>query len=129
MIDKENEPKLIYGHAFDRYLVEVLNQRIMYPHKEIYRFDDDVKWAFRHSKHHPDIALAFSFMIDNILYVPMGATFNSGTSSSNFEPFARASVHLVYFLSSRKDLLVKNRKSLKISNLVNLQIKILFLFK
>ena len=43
MIDKENEPKLIYGHAFDRYLVEVLNQRIMYPHKEIYRFDDDVK--------------------------------------------------------------------------------------
>ena len=28
MIDKKNEPALVYGHTFDRYLVEVWNQRI-----------------------------------------------------------------------------------------------------
>ena len=43
MIDKKNEPELSYGHAFDRYLVEVWNQWITYPNKEIYAFDDDVK--------------------------------------------------------------------------------------
>ena len=86
MIDKKNEPELVYGHAFDRYLVEVWNQRITYPNKELYAFDDDVKGAFRHSKYYPDIASAFSFIIDNILYVALGATFGSGTSPSNFEP-------------------------------------------
>ena len=72
MIVKKNEPELIYGHAFDRSLVEVWNQRITYPNKEIYAFDDDVKGSFRHSKYHPDIVSAFSFIIDNILYVALG---------------------------------------------------------
>ena len=48
MIDKKNEPELVYGHAFDHYLVEVWNQRITYPNKDIYAFDDDVKGSFRH---------------------------------------------------------------------------------
>ena len=43
MIDKKNELELIDGHAFDRYLVEVWNQRITYPNKEKYAFYDDVK--------------------------------------------------------------------------------------
>ena len=89
----------------DRYLVEVWNQSITYPNKEIYSFDNDVKRAFRQSKYHPDIASVFSFIIDNILYVALGATFRSGTSPSNFEPFARARVHLAHFLSSRRYLL------------------------
>ena len=40
----------------------------------------------------------------------MGVTFSSGTSPSNFEPFARARVHLAHFLSSRRDLLEKYRE-------------------
>ena len=110
MINKKNEPELIYGHAIDRYLVEVWNQIITHPHKEIYVFDDDVKGAFRYSKYHPDIASALSFIMNNILYVPMDATFGSGTSLSNFEPFARARIRLAHFLSSRRDLLKKIEK-------------------
>ena len=45
IIDKKNEPELVYGSAFDRYLVEVWNQRIIYLDKEIYVFDDHVKGA------------------------------------------------------------------------------------
>ena len=59
----------------------------------VFAFDDDAKGAFSHSKYHPDIASAFSFIIDNILYVVLGAIFGSGTSPSNFESFARARVH------------------------------------
>ena len=42
MIDKKNEPELVNGHDFDRYLVEVWNQRITNPNKGIYSFNDDV---------------------------------------------------------------------------------------
>ena len=37
----------------------------------------------------------------------MGGTFGSITSSANFEPIARARVHLAEFLSDRRDLLDK----------------------
>ena len=109
IIDKKNEPELVYGHAFDHYLVEVWNQRITYPNK-IYAFDDDLKGVFRHLKYYPDITSAFLFITDNILYVALGATFGTGTSSSIFEPFERARVgRLTYFLSSRRDFLKKQR--------------------
>ena len=85
IIDKKNEPELVYGSAFDRYLVEVWNQRIIYLDKEIYVFDDDVNESFRHANYHPDIASAFAFIVDNIIYIPMGATFGSKTSQINFD--------------------------------------------
>ena len=107
MINKKNEPELVYSHAVYRYLVEVWNQRITYLHKEIYVFDDGVKGTIRHSKYHPDITSAFSFIIDNIFYVSMRVTFGSGTSPSNFESFARRRVHLAHFPSSRRGILEK----------------------
>ena len=66
MINKKNEPELVFGNSFDCYLVEVWNQRIAYPDKEIYAFDDDVKGSFKDVKYHPNIASAFAFRVDDI---------------------------------------------------------------
>ena len=98
---------VIYGDTFMRRLTTIWNLRISHPNSDIYLFDDDVKGAFRHCKYHPDVASAFSFVISNLLFVPMGGTFGSVTSPSNFEPIARARTHLAEFLSDRRDLLEK----------------------
>ena len=66
-----------------------------------------MKGAFRHTKYHPDVASAFSFIIENLLYIPLGSTFGSVTSPSDFEPIARARTHLAEYLSDRRDLLNK----------------------
>ena len=107
MITKDTEPEIIYGSAFIRHLESIWNLRITYPDEDILLFDDDVKGAFRHTKYHPDVASAFSFIIEKFLYIPLGSTFGSVTSPSDFEPIARARTHLAEFLSDRRDLLHK----------------------
>ena len=62
---------------------------------------DDVKSAFRQCKYHPDVASAFSFVISQFLFIPLGGTFGAITSPPNFEPIARARVHLAQYLSTR----------------------------
>ena len=41
------------------------------------------------------------------MFIPLGGTFGSITSPANFEPIARARVHLAYHLSNRRDLYIK----------------------
>ena len=50
MLNQADEPEIIYGSCFTRYLTQIWNTRISFPDEEIYLFDDDVKGAFRHSK-------------------------------------------------------------------------------
>ena len=50
------------------------------------------------------MVVAFSFIIANLLFITLGNTFGSIVSPVNFEPIARARIHLAYFLSSRIDL-------------------------
>ena len=107
MLSTDTEPEIIYGETFMKHLESIWNLRITHPVTDILLFDDDVKGAFRHNKYHPDIAAAFSFIIANLLYIPLGGTFGSITSPSNFEPIARARIHLANFLSNRTDLLQK----------------------
>ena len=90
-----------------RHLERIWNMRISYPTTDILVFDDDVKGAFRHCKYHPDIAAAIYFIIEYLLLVPLGGTFGSITSPSNFEPIARTRTHLAEFLSDRRYLLAK----------------------
>ena len=107
MLTHESEPKIIYGNTFMNHLTIIWNLRISHPHSDILLFDDDVKGAFRHCKYHPDIASAFSFIIGQLLFIPLGGTFGSITSPANFEPIARARTHLAEYLSDRRDLLHK----------------------
>ena len=105
MLDGKTEPQVIYGDAIQRHINRIWNSRINFPDKELYLFDDDVKGAFRHSKYHPDVAGAFSFVISKYLLVSLGQTFGSLVSPQNWEPLARA--HLAATLSKHRDLLVK----------------------
>ena len=41
------------------------------------------------------------------MFIPLGGTFGSITSPANFEPIARARVHLAHHLSNRRDLYKK----------------------
>ena len=107
MLSQATEPEIVYGTTFMKHLESIWNLRITYPNTDILLFDDDVKGAFRHSKYHPDIASAFSFIISNLLFIPLGGTFGSITSPANFEPIARARTHLAEALSYRRDLLKK----------------------
>ena len=107
MLTHESEPRIVYGNTFTRHLESIWNLRISHPYSDILLFDDDVKGAFRHCKYHPDIATAFSFAVDQLLFIPLGGTFGSITSPANFEPIARARTHLAEFLSDRRDLLSK----------------------
>ena len=61
MLDRTTEPKIVYGDAFMRHLIQVWNQRITHPNEEIYTFDDDAKGAFWHPKYHSDMASVFAF--------------------------------------------------------------------
>ena len=97
MLTDETKPEIVYVTAFQRHLEVIWNSRIFHPHSEILLFDDDVKGAFRHCKYHPDIATAFSFIMEKFLFIPLGGTFRSITSPSNFEPIARARTHLAEF--------------------------------
>ena len=80
MLSTDTEPEIIYGETFMKHLESIWNLRITHPVTDILLFDDDVKGAFRHNKYHPDIAAAFSFIIANLLYIPLGGTFGSITS-------------------------------------------------
>ena len=107
MLNHESEPEIIYGSTFARYLSYLWNFRISRPRSDIMLMDDDVKGAFRHCKYHPDVASAFSFIIQYYLFISLGGTFGSIVTPSNFEPIARARTHLAEYLSTRRDLLQK----------------------
>jgi len=102
MLTHELKPKIIYGDAFVRHLETIWNLRISHSHSDILLFDDDVKGSFWHCKYHPDVASAFSFIIGQFLFIPLGGTFGSITSPANFEPIARAQTHLAGKLSQQK---------------------------
>lgn len=107
MLSQKTEPNIIYGETFMRLLETIWNLRISYPVSDILLFDDDINGAFRHCKYHPDVVSAFAFIIAQFLFIPLGGTFGSITSPENFDPIARARIHLAEFLSDRRDLLSK----------------------
>ena len=107
---KRNEPELVFGHTFVKNLIRIYNLRITFPLLEILLWDDDASSAFRNIKHHPDIAAAYAFIIDWILYIAVGQTFGSNFSPSNWEPFARARALLAETLFWDDSLVEKHKK-------------------
>ena len=94
MLNHDTEPEIVYGSSFMNYLQYIWNCRIIFTASDIMLMDDDVKGAFRYCKYHPCVAAAFSFIIQNILFISLGGTFGIIVTSSNFEPIARARTHL-----------------------------------
>ena len=107
ILSHASEPDIIYGSIFINYLQYLWNCRTTYPTVDIMLIDDDAKGAFRHCKYHPEVASAFSFIINELLFISLGGTFGSIVTPSSFEPITRARTHLAYHLSHRRDLLQK----------------------
>ena len=93
-IDLSDEPEIIFGGAYLKYLTYLYNLRITYPNTDIQVFDDDVTGAFRQPKYNPNVISAKAYIIDKCLFVPTGSTFGDRSSPSSFEPFARARMAL-----------------------------------
>jgi hypothetical protein len=88
-IDLADEPDIIFGDAWIRFLVAIYNLRITFPDLEIYLFDDDVASAFRQLKYHPNVISAKGILIDELLFIATGLTFGDRSSPPSFETIAR----------------------------------------
>jgi hypothetical protein len=98
-ISLDDEPEIIFGQAWTKFLISVYNLRITYPSKEIYLFDDDVAAAFRQCKYHPNVVSAKAYIIDAYLFVPTGQTFGDKSSPPSFETIGKARMALSEHLS------------------------------
>jgi hypothetical protein len=98
-IDLSDEPDIVFGDAWNKFLTAIHNLRITFPNIEIYLFDDDVASAFRQLKYHPNVLSAKGFIIDKYLFLPTGLTFGDASSPPSFEPLARARMALSTELS------------------------------
>ena len=87
--DIANEPPMVFGQAFDRYLIWLWNLRITYPDEEIYVGDDDVSGAFRHVKLHPSLVAMHSFLLNGSCFMSTGMAFGDCFSPPNFDPIAQ----------------------------------------
>eukprot|EP00957_Ditylum_brightwellii_P071161 5408658-Ditylum_brightwellii.AAC.1 len=80
------EPEVTFGQSLPKHLIRIWDLRISYPEDDILLWDDDTNGAFRQCKLHPDIVQVFSFIIEELLFVPCGNTFGSSTGPANWEP-------------------------------------------
>ena len=88
-IDLDDEPDIIFGDSWIRFLIAIYNLRITFPDLEIYLFDDDVASAFRQLKYHPNVISAKGILIDALLFIATGLTFGDRSSPPSFETIAR----------------------------------------
>ena len=79
----DTELRCEFGDVLTRLLTRIWNLRITYPTTDIVITANDIKGCFRQIKHHPDILGFFSYIINSILYLQCGQTFDSDFSPSN----------------------------------------------
>eukprot|EP00957_Ditylum_brightwellii_P018188 1370805-Ditylum_brightwellii.AAC.1 len=104
------EPEVTFGQALPKHLIRIWNLRISCQDDDILLWDDDATGAFKQCKLHPDIAQVFSFIIEQLLFVPCDNTFCSNTNLANWEPVRRAREALVQRLFSGSSLIFKHKE-------------------
>jgi hypothetical protein len=74
LINMDDEPEIIFGGAWTKYLTWIFNLRIAYPDLEIYLFDDNMTAAFRQPKNHPNVISGKAYQIKklSLLDLPLG---------------------------------------------------------
>ena len=72
-----DEIPLKFQYTFYKYLKRIYNLRITYITTELATIEDDVPGAYRHCKLHLDVSTAQAFIIDLILFLPLGYVFGS----------------------------------------------------
>jgi hypothetical protein len=106
------ELRCLFGLVKLRLYTRIYNLRITYPMLEIILHANDVKSCFRQLKHHPDCMGAFSFIIDDILFLQLGLTFGSDFSPASWEVVRQIIEILAESLFDDKSLRTKHRKYL-----------------
>jgi hypothetical protein len=82
--DPDECPPVYYGDAFMRFITEVWRMRLTRPFKDILCHCDDIDAAFRRILYHPDMAIAFAYVFNDYLIVPVGQVFGSRSAPSFF---------------------------------------------
>ena len=86
---KDTELNCAFGDVKKRLYTRLWNLRIAYPLLNIIIHANDVKSGFCQLKHHPDVVGAFSYILDDILYLQMALSFGSDFSPANWEVIRR----------------------------------------
>lgn len=79
-IDLFDEPNIVFGEAWLKFLTTIYNLCITFPNLKIYLFDDDVASAFHQLKYHPNVLSAKGFIVGKYLFLPSGLAFGDASS-------------------------------------------------
>jgi hypothetical protein len=77
-------PPVYYGDALIRFLKMLWRMRLSKPFLDILLHCDDIDAAFRRILYHPDLAIAFAYVFEAYLIVPVGQVFGSRSAPSFF---------------------------------------------
>ena len=99
MQDNSKSPDIHFGTSLMRHLVCIWNLRITHSFIEIYVWDDDVSGTYRIPKYYLNVTDAFLYTILSYIFLPTGGTFDSSTSSQEYENFACDCAFLAEHLS------------------------------
>lgn len=97
-IDEDQNPKIHYGTAFDRYLIWIWNLRITYPTEDILQTTDDVSAAFHRMIYHPDMGPAFATVWKQFLIIPVSCIFGSRSSPGDYMRKGELRAHYANFM-------------------------------
>jgi hypothetical protein len=90
----EENPPVFYGSALRRHLSAVWNMRISHPHADLLQHTDDIDSAFRRMLYHPDLAVVFAYVFQELLLVPVGNIFGSRNAPAWFTTPAEIRAHM-----------------------------------
>ena len=82
---KETEPHCDFDDVNTRLYIHICNLYITYPHGYIIVRANDVKSCFHQLKHHPSMVGAFSYILDDIIFLQITLSFGSNFSPANWE--------------------------------------------
>ena len=75
-------PPVYYQYAFATYIQRLYRMRYTRPGKPIYQHADDIEAAFRQLLYHPELAIAFAYVFQEYLLIPVGQVFGSRSAPS-----------------------------------------------
>jgi hypothetical protein len=94
----DENPPVFYGSALRRHLAAVWNMRIAHPRADLLQHTDDIDSAFRRMLYHPDLAVVFAYVFQDMLLVPVGNIFGSRNAPSWFTTPAEIRAHMANWL-------------------------------
>ena len=102
-----------FGKVKSRLYKRIYNLRITYPKLDLVVHANDVKSCFRQLKHHPDVMGAFSYIIQDILFLQCALTFGSDFSPASWEVLRRIIEALAEALFEDETLRAKHKHRLE----------------